>query len=159
MPVKMDLSTTKSAIKALMDFSEILYQGAEYTRGRVIRNWSKGKSPDGSVMRALSSKEYYFNVGTDSSPRYQTFPGGYKQFKEVTGRKPIRDFTFTGKMIQGFKVFKKNPFRMVLGFTAPEKDKARGNNERTPNMLKVSPKLEKLVTKFIEKQYWKRVKT
>jgi hypothetical protein len=156
--VKLDLKTTESAIKQLNDFSKILGQGAEFLRGRVIRNWGKAKSPDGSTFRSLSTKAHFFNVGTSSSPRYMTFEGGYKQYKEATGRKGIRDLTFTGRMINGFKVFKKHAFKYVLGFTAPEKDKARGNNARTPNMLKVSSKLEKLVTKFVNKTFWKGVK-
>lgn len=156
--VKIDLTTTKSVIEELERFSKILFQGAEYTRGIIVKNWLKGKSPNSMPFKPLSTKEFFFNVGSKTNPKWETLPGGYKEFKERTGRQGIRNLTFTGLMIQGFKVFKKAAFRMVLGFTTPEINKARGNRTHAPDMMSVGPKLERKVIKFVEKKFWQGVK-
>jgi hypothetical protein len=158
MPVKVKMDLTNKAAKQLLRFDKIMAANSEWLRGRIIRNWLRGKSPDGSPFRSLSTKAFFFNVGSATSKEYMQFEGGYKQFKAASGRNPIRDFMFSGKMHQGFKVFKKGAFRYILGFAAPEKDKARGNKRHAQNMLSISKKLETAFTKRVEKDYWKKVK-
>ena len=158
MPNKIDLSGSKSVLKQLFRFDKTLTQGAEFLRGRILRNWGQAMSPDGSPFRGLSTKAYFFNVGTKTSPKWKTFEGGYKEFKAATGRKPIRDLNLSGKMTQGFYVDDKSAFKKVLKFKTPELPKARGNAARTPNMLKISSKLEKLTIITIEKLFWSKVK-
>jgi hypothetical protein len=158
MPNKIDLRGSTSLLKQIIRFNKTLNQGAEFLRGRILRNWNQAKSPDGSPFRGLSTKAFFFNVGTKSTPKYMTFEGGYKEFKAATGRKPIRDLNLTGRMTQGFYVDDRQAFKKVLKFKAPEIPKARGNAARTPNMLKISPKLEKLVIRTIEKLFCSKVK-
>jgi len=156
--VKLDLGATKATIKQLRDFDKILFQGAEFLRGKILSNWSRAKSPDGSPFKSLSTKAYYFNVGTATSPRWMTFEGGYKEFKQATGRKGIRNLNFTGKMTQGFYVDNSKAFVKTLKFRSPEIPKARGNYNRTPNMLTLSRKIEKLTVNVINNLFWKKIR-
>jgi hypothetical protein len=136
--VKVDTSTIDSFIKQTKKFSSIMAKESEWLRGRIIRNWTKAKSPDGSTFRGLSKE--------------------YKEEKSKSGRKGIRDLNLTGAMYNGFKVFKKDMFKYVLGFARPELGKARGNNKRTPNMLKISKKLEDQFKKNVETEFYKGTK-
>lgn len=138
MKVKVSTATTDSVIRQLKNIDSIMFKVSEHLRGIIIKNWDKARGADDKPFPTLNAK--------------------YEEKKIKSGRKGIRNLLYTGKMIQGFKVFKKTSNKWILAFASPERDKARSNQKKATGMLDVSSKNETIIKKLAEKLFWSKVK-
>lgn len=128
--VKIKIPTIKERIKRLAKFDNIVFRVTTRLKLLLMQNWSKGKGADGNKFNELSDK--------------------YKLKKGKTGRTPIRNFLFTGNMLQDLDAVKSKDFIWKLKFrSAQERKKAQGNVEHAKNMMapisdRINAKCQKL---------------
>jgi len=131
--VKIKLPTINDRIKKLIKFDRIVFQVTTRLKLLLFENWQNARGADGKKMPALTEN--------------------YRKKKGKTGRTAIRNFLFSGNMLQELGPVKKTDFHWVLKFmSAQERRKARGNvnaggkkiNMMVPVSDKINQKLQKL---------------
>lgn len=129
--VKVNTPTIDGLIKLMTEsgaMSTILVGTAALVGTRVKKQWLAGSGADSTAF-SPGNHEYLVQKG-------------------LSGRKPVIDMYYTGKMAKSFKVQRSNDKEAALGFGGDQLPKARGNYNRRPNMLSTdSPDLQAFATK------------
>jgi len=126
---KITLPTIDDRIKKLIKFDNIVFKTTTRLKLLLFENWQSGRGADGKKMAKLTDQ--------------------YRNKKTKAGRTGIRNFLFTGNMLQDLDPVKRADFHWVLKFTSSEeRKKARGNVTYAPNMMvpisdKINQKLQK----------------
>ena len=110
---------------------KVLGRTAEFLMGLIKTRTQKGKNVDGGSFPPYSTKPYFFNVGSRNRPLYQTFDGGYKEFRRFKGRQNnVVDLNFSGKMLSSMTQ-KSSPTQAIIFFADKfQATKAVGNQKK-----------------------------
>ena len=134
MTVELKLPKLKKRKKFLTkDVDKTMLQVGEILRGDVIKEWLKGKDPNGQTLKRGNKK--------------------YLTAKRKRGRSGKIDFNLSGDMQQSFSVKKYGIHAIVLFFnSAKERKKAKANYNKRKNMMKVGKKLRsKTILNFFKR--------
>ena len=148
--VKFNLDGTKQVVKNIKNIDKILDAGSQgIVRTGILENWLAGKGGNGKQMPALSPKY------ADRKSEGKVKVGGSNR-----GGEPIRNLLLTGSMQRAFQVLKEAPRRFKLAFVSSvENTKAIGNHKYSKdNMMKVSTKIRKKFTAFVNKQIFRNAR-
>jgi len=131
---------------------------AEFLLGMIRKRTQKGKDADGNNFKPYSTTPYFFNVGSKNKPAYQTFDGGYKEFRRFKGRQVNQpDLNFSGQMLSNMTQ-KSSPKEAILFFANKFQNlKAVGNQKKRPFFL-IGDKEQKTLIDFFAKELFKQNK-
>ena len=133
----------------------VLGRTAEFLMGLIKTRTQKGKNADGGNFPPYSTKPFFFNIGSKNRPIYQTFDGGYKEFRKFKGRQNnVVDLNFSGKMLSSMTQ-KSSPTQAIIFFADKfQATKAVGNQKKRPFFL-IGDKETKTLINFFAKEFKK----
>lgn len=143
-----------------------------YSEAGYLQKISLGGAAGGSTARLKkhyeSQQKWTKKKRKDSTARYVWLGGGYKQFRQLQGRKTRPNLTFTGLMMKGLHIKKVTLTTVLIGFRGEQARKAYYHNisgaggagtkrifQRISNTNEII-RMRKIVTNHIYKQTKKK---
>lgn len=118
--VTVKLPQIDALIKTMQDngaMSTLLVGAGQVVAGEVKKRWLNGTGADTTVFEG-GNREYLLRKG-------------------ISGRQPVINMNYSGRMAKSFGVKEVNAERAVLSFSSDQLPKARGNYKLRNNMLDV----------------------
>lgn len=131
--VKVNLPSIRALERGVKDARRVMFFTASVTQGQILDNWARGRGADNKTMSKLTNR--------------------YRKIKTNKGRKGKRDLNFKGNLWAAMVVRMKGKYIALITWKdALNRKKAEGNVKHAPNMMTLSKKAVKGISKTILKE-------